>query len=41
MVVKKDDRLKSLFTTGYISSNGPEEVNMSSFISPVAKIKVV
>lgn len=41
MVVKKDDRLKSLFTTGYISSNGPEEVNMSTFISPVAKIKVV
>lgn len=40
MVVKKDDRLKSLFTTGNIS-NWPEEFNMSSYMSPVAKIKVI
>ncbi len=40
MVVKKDDRLKSLFTTGTLS-NGPEEVNMTSFMSPIARIKVV
>lgn len=40
MVVKKDDRLKSLFTTGTLS-NGPEEINMTSFMSPIARIKVV
>jgi hypothetical protein len=40
MVVKKDDRLKALFTTGTLSS-GPEEVNMTSFMSPIARIKVV
>lgn len=40
MVVKKDDRLKSLFTTGTLS-NGPEELNMTSFMSPIARIKVV
>lgn len=40
MVVKKDDRLKSLFTTGTLST-GPEEVNMTSFMSPIARIKVV
>lgn len=40
MVVKKDDRLKSLFTTGTLLT-GPEEVNMTSFMSPIARIKVV
>ena len=40
---KRDDRLKSLLSSKKTSqiSSGPEEVNLSKAISPVANIKVV
>lgn len=41
MVIKREDKLKSLLSGKPTRDAGPEEVNISSSISPVAKIKVV
>jgi hypothetical protein len=38
----REDKLKSLLSgSAHVESTGPEEVNIASSISPVAKIKVV
>jgi hypothetical protein len=39
-MIKKDDKLKRLLSGSPVSS-GPEEIRVSSYISPVANIKVV
>jgi len=40
-MVKREDKLKSLLSGTASKSTGPEEVNLSGTISPVAKIKVI
>ena len=40
-MVKREDKLKSLLSGGASKTTGPEEVNLSGTISPVAKIKVI
>ncbi len=41
-MVKREDKLKSLLSGAWMSSNSwPEEVSLSGTISPVAKIKVI
>jgi len=40
-MVKREDKLKSLLSGWASQSTGPEEVNLSGTISPVAKIKVI
>ena len=38
---KSDDKLKSLLLGADVDKGSPAEVNMSEFISPVAKIKII
>jgi hypothetical protein len=38
---QREDKLKNLLSGSAPMETGPEEVNISSSISPVAKIKVV
>ena len=40
-MVKREDRLKSLLSWGWLKSTGPQEIQMSDSISPAAKIIVV
>lgn len=40
-MVKREDRLKSLLSWGWVKSSGPQEIQMSDSISPAAKIIVV
>jgi len=42
-MTRREDKLKNLLSTNkeVVNSTGPEEININSSISPVAKIKVV
>lgn len=41
MTTKRDDKLRNILSGNADSSNGPEEVNVWSYISPAANIKVI